>query len=76
MASYQVPTLFEPFHRLPTTGRHTQPGSRGIGLGLSIVRSVARAHDGDAHATPNDGGGPTVHVQLPAIAEGVTTGRG
>lgn len=55
---YEIPGLFEPFHRLSTT-------DRGTGLGLSIVRSVARAHGGEAHATPGPDGGLTVRVVLP-----------
>jgi signal transduction histidine kinase len=57
----EVPGLFEPFRRLAPT----EPG-RGAGLGLSIVRSVAQAHDGDVTAHPRPGGGLTVHVRLPA----------
>jgi len=55
---YEIPGLFEPFHRLSTT-------DRGTGLGLSIVRSVARAHDGEADATPGPDGGLTVRIVLP-----------
>jgi signal transduction histidine kinase len=54
MSPYEVPSLFEPFRRLPTTERladSTTPStSRGAGLGPSIVRSVAHAHGGDVHA--------------------------
>ncbi len=59
---YDVDELFEPFRRL--RGR---PGAndRGAGLGLSIVRSVARTHGGDAGATPRAGGGLIVRVRLP-----------
>jgi signal transduction histidine kinase len=64
----QVESLFEPFRRLD--GRVASP-TRGAGLGLSIVRSVARAHGGDAHALALPGGGLQVAVQLPARAEAV-----
>jgi len=71
--SYEVPSLFEPFRRLPTTERladaTTTSISRGAGLGLSIVRSVARAHGGDVHACPREDGGLTVRVRLPAAPE-------
>jgi signal transduction histidine kinase len=40
--------------------------SRGSGLGLSIVRAIARAHGGDAAASPVAGGGLRVTVALPA----------
>jgi len=52
---------FERFARADT-GRTTD----GSGLGLSIVRSIARAHSGEAHATNRDGGGADVWLTLPA----------
>lgn len=50
-------TLFEPFHR------HGE--SRGLGLGLYIVREIARAHDGsiDVHSTNETG--TTFTMRLP-----------
>ena len=59
---YELPGLFEPFHRLTTDRLATRTGA---GLGLSIVRAVARAHGGQAHAQPRDGGGLIVTVTLP-----------
>jgi signal transduction histidine kinase len=54
--------IFEPFRRL--AGR---TGSQdGVGLGLSIVRSVSAAHDARLDARPMDGGGLEVFVALPA----------
>jgi signal transduction histidine kinase len=61
----QVEGLFEPFRRLK--GRVASP-ARGAGLGLSIVRSVARAHGGDAHARALPDGGLEVTVRLPTHA--------
>lgn len=55
-----VPGLFEPFRRL-----RDRTGTAGSGLGLSIVRSVAKAHQGSAKARPNGGGGLVVQVNLP-----------
>ncbi|GAB3888844.1 ATP-binding protein [Kibdelosporangium lantanae] len=60
---YEVESLFEPFRRL--AGRSHEP-SQGAGLGLSIVRAVARAHGGTVHAEPRPGGGLVVLVRLPA----------
>jgi signal transduction histidine kinase len=63
--AYEVPGLFEPFRRLGD-----RVGSaRGTGLGLSIVRSVARAHGGRVDATPREGGGLIVTVQLPVCEQ-------
>jgi signal transduction histidine kinase len=59
---YDVDELFEPFRR--QHGRRTA-NDRGVGLGLSIVRSVARTHGGDAQATPRAGGGLVVRIRLP-----------
>jgi signal transduction histidine kinase len=58
---YEVPGLFEPFRRYGTERLH----SPGAGLGLSIVRAVARAHGGDAQALARDEGGLIVTVTLP-----------
>ncbi len=40
-------------------------GDGGAGLGLAIVRTVARAHGGEAHAADREGGGADVWVELP-----------
>lgn len=37
----------------------------GSGLGLSIVRLIARAHGGDAHAANDPAGGACVTIELP-----------
>ncbi|GGV54089.1 sensor protein CutS [Streptomyces longisporoflavus] len=59
---YEIPVLFEPFRRLNADRLVT---AKGAGLGLSIVRSIARAHDGEVTARPREGGGLTVTVTLP-----------
>jgi signal transduction histidine kinase len=59
----QVESLFEPFRRLNGRIASTAPGA---GLGLSIVRSVARAHGADARARALPGGGLEITVRLPA----------
>jgi signal transduction histidine kinase len=61
----EVDALFEPFRRL---GRDRTAHRNGAGLGLSIVRSVATAHDGTVTATPNPTGGLQVEVTFPASA--------
>jgi two-component system sensor histidine kinase VanS len=58
-----VGTLVEPFQR--GTGR-IRDGHAGVGLGLAIVQSIARAHDGTLTLTPRAAGGLCVTVQLPA----------
>jgi signal transduction histidine kinase len=64
---YEIPGLFEPFRRLGA--ERLAATSPGAGLGLSIVRAVARAHGGDVGAEPHDGGGLVVTVTLPGCAE-------
>jgi len=58
-----VPTLFEPFRRVP--GAERTGDSRNAGLGLSIVRSIAQAHGGYTQAQPGKQGGLIVTVRLP-----------
>lgn len=57
-----VPALFEPFRRLTAERTHQRDGA---GLGLSIVRSIAAAHQGTVSASPGDHGGLKVTVSLP-----------
>ncbi|MFI2436448.1 sensor histidine kinase [Streptomyces sp. NPDC018693] len=60
--AYEIDNIFEPFRRLRTE----RTGSdKGVGLGLSIVRSVARAHGGHIVAQPREGGGLVMRVTLP-----------
>ena len=65
--SYEVESLFEPFRRLQ---EERTTGSRGIGLGLSIVRSIVRAHHGEITAEPRAEGGLTLRVRLPGVTQG------
>jgi signal transduction histidine kinase len=43
--------------------------SEGMGLGLSISRTIIEAHGGRLWATPNDGKGATIQFILPANSE-------
>lgn len=54
--------VFEPFYRRePSRSRKTG----GAGLGLAVVRSVARGHGGDVSLINRPGGGLTARVELP-----------
>jgi signal transduction histidine kinase len=56
--------LFEPFVRgEPSRSRHTG----GTGLGLSVARSIARAHGGDVALTRGAEGGLVARVTLPLL---------
>ncbi|MEU6408718.1 HAMP domain-containing sensor histidine kinase [Microbispora sp. NPDC046933] len=59
---YEIETIFEPFRRLHGDRLRSE---RGSGLGLSIVRAIADAHDGVVTATPREEGGLTLAVELP-----------
>ncbi len=54
--------VFEPFYRREPS-RNRQTG--GIGLGLAVVRSIARGHGGDVSLQNREGGGLTARVLLP-----------
>ena len=61
IAPEQRAKVFEPFERLESTN-----GAGGAGLGLAIVREIAREHGGEARALePLDGVGARLEVELP-----------
>lgn len=53
--------IFEPFYRLP--GHAERAG--GVGLGLSLVRQIARVHGGQARCRAREGGGCCFEIALP-----------
>jgi signal transduction histidine kinase len=58
----ELEAAFEPFHRLEASrSRHTG----GIGLGLAVVRAIARAHGGDVSLANLAAGGLRARVSLP-----------
>jgi signal transduction histidine kinase len=60
--AHEVERLFQPFHRL---GTNRTDDSDGIGLGLSIVKAVAAAHDATVSAEPRPDGGLQIEVGFP-----------
>ncbi|NDY90186.1 sensor histidine kinase [Ideonella livida] len=54
--------IFEPFYRLP--GHAERDG--GVGLGLALVRQIARHHGGEVRCLARDGGGSCFQIRLPA----------
>ena len=60
----QVPRLLQPFQRLgPESTRHDEDG---LGLGLSIVRAIATAHDATLTARAQPNGGLDIDVSFPS----------
>ncbi|HEY0232136.1 MAG TPA: ATP-binding protein [Dokdonella sp.] len=57
----QCERLFEPFYR-----RADSRENRGVGLGLALVRQIARRHGGDALCTRSDSGRNRFSVTLPS----------
>ena len=55
--------IFEPFYRPP--GARESDG--GVGLGLSLVRQIARRHGGDVRYVARDGGGSLFEVELRSV---------
>jgi signal transduction histidine kinase len=57
--------VFEPFFRLPG---HSE-GSGSAGLGLALVRQIARRHGGEARCEERAGGGALFSIELPIHQE-------
>ncbi|MEU9704481.1 ATP-binding protein [Streptomyces sp. NPDC047981] len=60
-----VDQAFEPFHRLDTRAACSSGRASGHGLGLAIVQSIVRAHNGTLRAVPLSPDGLEVSVDLP-----------
>ena len=58
----KLPRLFEPFYT-------TKPN--GMGMGLSIARTIIEAHHGRIWAENNAAGGAVFRIELPALEERV-----
>jgi signal transduction histidine kinase len=53
--------IFEPFYR---PEGHSEGRDGGVGLGLALVREIARHHGGDARCFAREGGGTCFEVDL------------
>ena len=60
-------TIFEPFcRRLAEAADRGDSDEGGVGLGLSLVRQIARRHGGEVVCLARGGGGACFEVSLPA----------
>lgn len=62
--------VFAPFFRPPG---HAEGRDGGVGLGLHLVREIARHHGGDVRVEPRDGGGARFVVWGLATVDGAAT---
>lgn len=62
IASDELPYIFDRFYR---TDKARRRATGGAGLGLSIVKAIAAAHDGRVWITSIEGKGTTVWVEFP-----------
>ncbi len=59
-----IPFIFEMFYR------GSKNHASGVGLGLALVHSIAKAHQGQAWVESEFGKGSTFYLQFPALANG------
>lgn len=72
IARAELDRIFERFR----TGQQSPAGARGTGLGLALVRAVARAHSGDVLVHSTLAEGSAFELVLPVLAPGgVVTGQ-
>ena len=67
VAGPELEHMFEPF---------VSSKADGLGMGLSINRSIVEAHGGQIVATRNPDRGLTLHVTLPAVSARPANRRG
>lgn len=58
--------IFDQFYREHDS---LSSGIQGSGLGLTLARQMARAHGGDVHFEPREGGGSIFVIRLPLIRD-------
>jgi signal transduction histidine kinase len=70
VGSEQAQYLFEPYYRAPST---TGGGTDGVGLGLSIVKSIVEAHGGQVGVENRRGGGARFWFSIPSVGRATST---
>ena len=64
------------FERFYQSDARLSRAHEGVGLGLSIVRSVVRAHGGTVSVQSAPGQGSTFTLKLPLPSKAAATGKG
>ena len=67
VSSEQAHRLFEPYYRAPGTSQE------GIGLGLTIVKSIVQAHGGQVGVESRRGGGARFWFSVPTVGHATST---
>jgi signal transduction histidine kinase len=62
-----LPHIFDRFYRVPGSGTAPAP-EQGLGLGLSFVAWIAKAHGGKVDVASSPGKGTRFTIHLPAAA--------
>jgi signal transduction histidine kinase/DNA-binding response OmpR family regulator/PAS domain-containing protein len=64
----ELSRVFERFHQVPVRGARSREGA---GIGLSLVRDLARAHGGEVSVRSELGSGSQFTVRLPRVQSGL-----
>ena len=70
LSAYDQSNIFEPFFRGSNAGE-----TSGIGLGLSLVQSMVKLHQGSVQFQSEPGVGTTVTVSLPLVQDRCTNNK-
>jgi len=67
-----LPHIFDRFYRVPGSGNAAEP-EQGLGLGLSFVAWIVKAHSGTIDVDSTPGKGTRFTIKLPAAGIGLDT---